>query len=160
MNIRNIYFLLISVFLISFTSCKKSSSISPTPVGPTKIDVPAGAGDGVTFINGGTSAIFNLYAPGKTSVSLIGDFNNWTASSKYTMTNSTDGTRWWVQVDNLVATTEYAYQYFIDGTLKVGDPYCHKILDPDNDKYIPASVYPNLKAYPTNLTTGIVSVMQ
>jgi len=160
MNIRIIYFLLISFFLISFTSCKKSSSISPTPVGPTKIDVPAGAGDGVTFINGGTSAIFNLYAPGKKSVSVIGDFNNWTTGAKYTMTNSTDGTRWWVQVDNLVATTEYAYQYFIDGTLKVGDPYCHKILDPDNDKYIPASVYPNLKAYPTNLTTGIVSVMQ
>jgi len=160
MKIRNIYFLLVAVFLISFTSCKKSSSITPIPGNSTKVDVPAGAGDGVTYINGGTSAIFNLYAPGKKSVSVIGDFNNWTAGSKYAMTNSTDGTRWWVQVDNLVATTEYAYQYYIDGTLKVGDPYCHKILDPDNDKNIPSTVYPNLKAYPTGLTTGIVSVMQ
>ena len=160
MKIRNICFLLISILLISTTSCKKNASITPTPVGPTKIDVPAGANDGVTFINGGASAIFNLYAPGKKSVSLIGDFNNWIASSKYTMTNSTDGNRWWVQVDNLVATTEYAYQYYIDGTLKVADPYSRKILDPDNDKYIPASVYPNLKAYPTGLTTGIVGVMQ
>ncbi len=163
MNIRNLTFLLSFIFAISLVSCKKGTSIAPTPlppVGPTKTDVPAGAGDGVTFINGGTSAIFNLYAPGKKSVSLIGDFNSWTASAKYTMTNSTDGNRWWVQIDNLVATTEYAYQYLIDGTLKVADPYSRKILDPDNDKYIPASVYPNLKAYPTGLTTGIVGVMQ
>jgi len=40
--------------------------------------------------------------------------------------------------------------------LKVGDPYTHKVLDPANDPGIPASVYPNLKAYPAG-QTGIVS---
>jgi 1,4-alpha-glucan branching enzyme len=159
MNLRNFYLLFIGILLVSFTSCKKS----PPPVNNTgnvtgnKKDVPAGANDGVTFINSGTSVIFNLYAPGKQSVTLIGDFNCWAASSKNAMTNSTDGTRWWLQVDNLDPNKEYAYQYLIDGTLKVADPYTEKVLDPDNDKYIPSVTYPNLKAYPAGSTTGIVS---
>ncbi len=33
-------------------------------------------------------------------------------------------------------------------------------MDPDNDRGIPSSVYPNLKAYPTGKTTGIVTVTQ
>ena len=55
--------------------------------------------------------------PEKTSVYVIGDFNNWTPSATYKMTNSTDGNRWWVEVDNLDPTKEYAYQYYIDGRL-------------------------------------------
>ncbi|HVW98805.1 MAG TPA: alpha-amylase family glycosyl hydrolase [Mucilaginibacter sp.] len=162
---RNLYLMLISVLLISFTSCSKKASPGggsgnvPDP-NPTAKDVPAGAGDGVTFINGGKSAIFNLYAPNKKSVTITGDFNDWSVDAKYNMTNSTDGTRWWIQIDNLDPNTEYAYQYYVDKSFKIGDPYCEKILDPDNDKYIDNSVYPNLKAYPTGKTTGIVSVMQ
>lgn len=165
MKMRNLYLMLISVLLISFTSCSKKASPGggsgnvPDP-NPTAKDVPAGAGDGVTFINGGKSAIFNLYAPNKKSVTITGDFNDWSVDAKYNMTNSTDGTRWWIQIDNLDPNTEYAYQYYVDKSFKIGDPYCEKILDPDNDKYIDNSVYPNLKAYPTGKTTGIVSVMQ
>jgi len=164
MKMRNLYLLLISVLLISFTACSKKASVDkgsgnvPDP-NPAAKDVPAGAGDGVTFINGGKSAIFNLYAPGKKTVAITGDFNDWSTDSKYDMTNSTDGSRWWIQIDNLDPNTEYAYQYYIDGSFKIGDPYTEKVLDPDNDKYIDASIYPGLKAYPTK-TTGIVSVMQ
>jgi glycosidase len=170
MNTRNLYLLLTGILLVGFTSCKKSPSAvqgsgnvtgSGGTTNPTGKDVPSGAADGVTFINNGTSAIFNIYAPGKKSMKIIGDFNAWSATdAKYNMYNSTDGTRWWVQVDGLNPNTEYAYQYYIDGTLKVADPYSHKILDPDNDKNIPTTVYPNLKAYPTGKTTGIVSVME
>lgn len=166
MKIRNLYLLLAGILLAGAISCKKTPSADkgsgnvPDP-NPTAKDVPAGAGDGVTFINGGKSAIFNLYAPNKKSVTLTGDFNGWsTTDTKYAMTNSTDGSRWWIQVDNLDPNTEYAYQYYVDKSLKIGDPYCEKVLDPDNDKYIDASIYPNLKAYPTGKTTGIVSVMQ
>ncbi len=149
-------------FLLA-SSCKKNSP-TPNPVNvtpsPVAKDVPAGAGDGVTFLNNGTSAIFNLYAPGKKSVTVLGDFNSWTAGSKYTMYNSTDGTRWWVQVDGLDPSAEYAYEYLINGNLKVADPYTHKVLDSANDPYIPATVYPNLKAYPAGKGNGIVSTMQ
>lgn len=123
-------------------------------------DLPAGAKDGVTFINNGTSAIFNLYAPDKKFAYVIGDFNNWLADNKYFMKKTPDGKRWWVQVDNLDAAKTYGYQYFVDGSIKVADPYCELILDPDNDKYVPAASYPDIPAYPITKTSGIVSVMQ
>ena len=68
----------------------------------------------------------------KNFIYVIGDFNNWSASSAYAMKNSKDGTRWWIQIDNLDPTKEYAYQYVIDGTIKVADPYTEKVLDQNN----------------------------
>jgi len=154
---RKIYILLLSVLLIGSMSCHKDpKGGGGTGNVPGKgVDPPSGSTDGVTFTNGGKSAIFNLYAPGKKSVGVIGEFNNWTAKD---MQISTDGNRWWVQIDNLDPTKQYAYQYLIDGTLKVADPYTNQVLDPNNDSGIPSSVYPNLKAYPTGSgASGIVS---
>jgi len=162
---RRIGYLLIVTVMALNVSCKKNdpgtdNSGGTGGTGTTTIPngkaVPAGAVDGVTFTNSGTSVIFNLYAPGKTSVSVIGDFNSWQPA---TMNETPDGTRWWVQIDNINPATEYAYQYLIDGTIKVADPYTEKVLDPANDGSIPASVYPNLKAYPAG-QTGIVSTFQ
>jgi hypothetical protein len=158
MNIQKIYFLAIIVVFTGLFGCKKSvSSDNSGNVTGNGSDVPANAKDGVTFINSGKSVIFNLYAPSKNSVSVIGDFNNWQPTA---MKKSTDGTRWWVQVDNIDPTKEYTYQYYIDNSIKVADPYAEKILDPDNDPNIPADTYPNPTPYPTGKTTGIVSVMQ
>ncbi|MCZ4225136.1 alpha-amylase family glycosyl hydrolase [Pedobacter rhodius] len=156
---KKIIYLLLLVTAIN-TSCKKASPDggTETPTSPS-VDLPAGAKDGVAFINSGKSAIVTLYAPGKTSVSLIGEFNNWSASASV-MKKTSDGNTWWIQIDNLDPNTEYAYQFLVDGTLKVADPYCEKILDPANDSYISAATYPNLKAYPTGKSTGIVSIMQ
>jgi len=156
---KKVFYLLLLV-AATHTACKKAATDTPepTPVNQTA-DLPAGAKDGVAFINNGTSAIVTLYAPGKTTVSLIGDFNNWSATAS-AMKKTPDGNTWWVQIDNLNPATEYAYQFVVDGNLKVADPYCEKVLDPDNDQYISATVYPNLKAYPTGKTTGIVSTMQ
>jgi glycosidase len=153
MKINNFYLFIVVAAFAFFSSCSKPKNNSNTTGNvtgnPNGKDVPAGYGDGVTFFNGGKSAIFNLYAPNKTSVHLLGDFNNWTSSSSNLMYNSTDGTRWWIEVDNLNPATEYSYEYFIDGNLKVADPYSNKILDSANDPSIPSSVYPNIKAYPS-----------
>jgi len=151
---RKIYMILMVVLLIGGMSCKKTPKGDGGSGNVTGVDPPSGSTDGVTFTNAGKSAIFNLYAPGKKSAAVIGEFNNWTPTA---MKQSKDGKRWWVQIDNLDPTKEYAYQYLLNATIKVADPYTEKVLDPDNDKYIPASVYPNLKAYPTGSTTGIVS---
>lgn len=157
MKFRNLYLLLMVVLLIGGTACKKSPKNGDGSGNVTGnqngVDPPAGSTDGVTFINAGKSVIFNLYAPKKKSVSVVGEFNGWAATA---MKNSKDGNRWWVQVDNLDPSREYAYQYVIDGTIKVADPFTEKVLDPDNDKNIPTTVYPNLKAYPSG-ATGIVS---
>ena len=162
---KTTYILIAATILLCSMGCSKKgvTDDSGTTAPPTTITVmngkplPTGAVDGVTYINSGTSVIFNIYAPNKTSVSLIGEFNNWQPTI---MNQTPDGTRWWIQIDNLDGSKEYAYQYLVNGSLKVADPYCEKILDPDNDRYIAADVYPNLKAYPTGSTTGIVSVMQ
>jgi 1,4-alpha-glucan branching enzyme len=168
MIIKNVYLLLAGLLLAGFTSCKKkdvlpgnSGNVPGDTVVSTGKALPAGAKDGVTFINSGKSVIFNLYAPGKKSISVIGDFNGWDVNdTKAVMNNTPDGKRWWVQIDNIDAATEYGYQFYIDKSLKVADPYTEKVLDPDNDSYILSDTYPNLKKYPTGKTTGNVSVFQ
>jgi 1,4-alpha-glucan branching enzyme len=157
-------YLVFCVAMVSIAlSCSKKSVTPDTQTTTTTTtvangkDLPTGAVDGVTYINSGTSVIFNLFAPGKKTVAVIGEFNNWQPTA---MTQTTDGNRWWVQIDGIDPNKEYAYQYFVDGVLKVADPYCEKILDPSNDPYISAGTYPALKAYPTGSTTGIVSVLQ
>lgn len=121
-------------------------------------ELPAGAKPGVTYINNGTSAIFALYAPNKQNVYLVGDFNNYTPDAAGFMKRTPDGNIWWTQIDGLNATTEYTYQYLVDGILKIADPYAEKVLDPANDASIPVINNANFGTYPTGKTSGIVSV--
>ncbi len=123
--------------------------------------LPAGLKDGINYnANDNTTATLVLYAPNKGNVFVVGDFNNWAQSSQYQMNITPDGLRYWIKLTGLVAATEYAFQYVIDGNLKVADYTAEKVLDPFNDQYIPAATYPNLKAYPTGKTSGIVSILQ
>jgi len=124
------------------------------------LPLPAGVRDGINYEAGDTSAILVLRAPGKTRVSVIGDFNNWVEQVAYQMNKTPDGKFFWLRITGLTASTEYAYQYLVDGSLKIADPYTQKVLDPSNDQFISAATYPNLKAYPTGKTTGIVSILQ
>jgi len=110
--------------------------------------------------NTDNSVTFLLNAPLKNDIFIIGDFNDWKLNTNHQMFKDPNGEDFWLTISGLDLTTEYAYQYLIDDGLKVADPYSEKILDPWNDKYIPESTYPNLKPYPTNFTTGIVSTFQ
>ncbi|HEX8326012.1 MAG TPA: alpha-amylase family glycosyl hydrolase [Hymenobacter sp.] len=121
--------------------------------------LPAGAKDGITYLAGGTSVILNLTAPSKQFVYVLGEFNNWQPEPGAYMNQTPDGTRWWIQINGLTPGREYGYQYLVDGTLRVADPYSEKILQGD-DSFIPSVTYPNLKPYPTGATTGNVSVLQ
>ncbi|RPD48370.1 T9SS C-terminal target domain-containing protein [Hymenobacter sediminis] len=134
-------------------------TVAPLPASTKK--------DGITYLNGGTSAVLTLTAPLKKSVYVIGDFNNWQPGPAYqlkrtdtTTANRAADDRWWVQIDGLDPNQEYAYQFLVNETQRVADPFTEKVLDPDNDKYISAETYPNLKPYPVGKTTGIVSVLQ
>ena len=100
---------------------------------------------------------FVLYAPGKTSVYLIGDFNNWQISESYKMEKT--GDRFWIKIGNLQKGKEYICQYLIDGSIRIADPYANKISDPWNDKDISSTIYPNLISYPTGKTTEIAMVV-
>ncbi len=108
--------------------------------------------------NGDGTVTFVLQAPLKTDVFLIGGFNNWTLNGTYQMKK--DGNTFWLTVNGLDPNTEYAYQYFVDYSIKVADPYAKKILDPNNDQFISNTTYPSLMAYPTGDATGNVSTFK
>jgi 1,4-alpha-glucan branching enzyme len=124
--------------------------------------LPAGAQTGINYGSDNKSVTLVLYAPGKSRVCVIGEFtgSNWQEQSQFEMNKTPDGNSWWITINNLTSGKEYAYQFLVDGILKIADPYTEKILDPVNDQYISSTTYPGLKAYPTGLTTGIVSLLQ
>lgn len=129
---------------------------------PNVAALPVGVRDGINYLPGNTSVTLVLNAPGKTRVSVIGEFpgSNWAEQTAYVMNKTPDGNYWWLQINGLTPGLEYAFQYLVDGSLKVGEPYAEKILDPSNDGFITATTFPSLKPYPTGLTSGIVSVLQ
>ncbi len=118
--------------------------------------IPANVKDGVNISNDKVTLV--LTAPNKQSVFVIGDFNHWSLEQDYQMKR--DGDKFWITLDNLDTDKEYAYQYYVDYELKVADPLSTKILDPFNDQYIPKETYANIKAYPSGLTEGNVSVFK
>lgn len=128
--------------------------------GTTVAPLPAGLKQGINYETDPTACTLVLYAPLKTRVSVLGDFNNWTESSSYQMNQTPDGTTYWLRITALTSGVEYAYQYLVDGSLKVADYNTEKILDPSNDQYISATTYLDLKSYPAGKTTGIVSLLQ
>lgn len=123
--------------------------------------LPAGVRDGINYINT-TTATLVLYAPGKGRVAVIGDLpgNNWTEQSTFQMNKTPDGNRWWITLTGLTPGTQYSFQYLVNGTLRIADPYAEEIQDPYNDQYISSSTYPGLKPYPTGYTTEVVSILQ
>lgn len=138
-------------------------SVLVTIVGETLIaPVPEGIQEGINIseINLG-EVTFNLFAPGKGLIYLIGDFNNWQFDNSYILNQDLAGDFHWLTIDGLTTDEEYAFQYFlVDDELRISDPYSEKILDDWNDPWIEDETYPNLKDYPTGSTNGIVSVFQ
>jgi 1,4-alpha-glucan branching enzyme len=129
-------------------------TVKPQPV---VAEPPAGTREGINYL-APDRVVLSLFAPHKSFVYVIGEFNNWTASPGFLMKRTADGNRYWLELTGLPAGQEVAFQYLVDGSLAVADPYTHKILDPENDPYLKAS-YPGLKAYPPK-ARGIVSVLQ
>ena len=122
--------------------------------------LPSGIVDGINYEAGDTSVVLVLYAPHKSQIVVVGDFNNWTQSSAYQMNETPDSLRYWLRIKGLTAGKEYAYQYVIDGSLIVADYNAEKILDKANDPYISTTTYPNLKVFPSAASGNIVSVLQ
>jgi len=122
-------------------------------------ELPTGVIDGINYINE-TTVVLSLLAPEKESVFVLGDFNNWEVADGYEMKITPDGLRFWVEISGLESGQEYIFQYLIDGTIMVADPYTDKVSDPWRDHEIDNSTYPNLIEYPTGKASGIAAVLQ
>jgi 1,4-alpha-glucan branching enzyme len=140
----------------------KSDTLNFVVAAPNTVAaLPIGLKDGINYDpNDNTTATLVLYAPSKSNVFVIGDFNNWQQTAQYQMNITPDSKRYWIKLTGLTPQVEYAFQYVIDGNLKVADYTVEKILDPFNDQYIPSTTYPNLKPYPVGKTSGIVGILQ
>ncbi len=99
---------------------------------------------------------------------IIGDFNNWTLANNETsrMYRDNDKGCWWITVTGLDPKKDYRYQYHVgdkgengDVVIRMADAFCEKVLDPDNDKWIPSSTYNEDMTYP-EFGSGVVSVVR
>lgn len=131
--------------------------------------LPAGVQEGINVINSSTVTLvlYDKDAQGKRHdfAYVVGDFNGWTLSNddKSRMYRDETAGCWWITLSGLDAAKEYAFQYYIGNkngeTLRLADAYTEKILDPDNDKYIPTSTYNESMNYPDG-GRGIVATFR
>jgi glycosidase len=120
--------------------------------------LPTGLKKGINYISN-TSVSLVLEAPKKQIAYAVGDFSNWQVSDNYRLTPTPDGKFFWVEINNLTPNKDYVFQYWVDGTIKIADPYADQVADPFNDLLIPAATYPNLPVY-NKLENGIASVFR
>ena len=129
----------------------------PSPV--TNEARPAGVKNGINY-NSNTSVTLVLHAPNKSNVFLIGDMNDWSKLNAYQLKK--DGEYWWITLNDLTPGRIYGFQYLVNGTIRVSDPYTELVLDPWGDAWINEhhNRFPDLKPYPTGKTDGLVATFQ
>ena len=123
---------------------------------------PAATRDGINYVSN-SSVRLSLFAPYKEFVYVLGDFNDWSPSADYLMhkeIHGADSTWFWLEIDDLSPGQEYAFQYLVDGDLRIADPYSELTLHPEDDPYIPSSIYQDIPAYPYGKTSFSVGVLQ
>lgn len=130
-------------------------------VGPTIDEArPAGIREGVTIVDDST-VIFCLYAPFKQSVFVIGDFNDYSVRNEDMMKRDkvdSLNTYFWLRKSGFKPGTEVGYQYLVDGTIRVGDPFAHGALSESLEgEILSGNRYPNLKRYPRGKTKEFVT---
>lgn len=155
-----------SDFFIKNITDKKFKGFEPATA--KMASVPAGTLPGINITNQTTVtlALYDADASQKRfdHAHVVGDFNQWTLANDATsqMQYDTQSKLWWITLSGLDPNKEYAFQYYLkkgETVSRVADPYSRKILDPNNDKYIPSSTYPENKTYPSG-GRGIVSTFK
>lgn len=155
---QEIDYTLIAKATVSGTSVYDTAYVCvPAPV--TNQARPSGTLAGINYVDNNTVTLV-LQAPNKTRAFVIGEMNDWATKNAYQMKK--DGEYFWLTLTGLTPGKIYGYQYQVDDDIKISDPYTEMVLDPWSDQWInkTSTIYPNLKPYPTNKTTGIVATFQ
>lgn len=123
-------------------------------------DYPGGTPRMGCVPNGDGTVTFCLAAPGKTSVQLVGSWNDYEIDSRYLMKyQDYQGQRYfWTIVSGLADDVYYPYYFIVDDTYRVGDPYAHLVLDPYNDRYLATDVWPDMPQYPSQVQGVVLGV--
>ena len=120
--------------------------------------MPQGLVEGINVVDASTVTLV-LYDLDKNNrrkdyAHVVGDFNQWTLSNDEhsQMTRDEQAGCWWITLTGLEPGREYAFQYYVgmkgEEPIRLADAYTTKVLDPDNDQYIPASTYNESLTYP------------
>ena len=126
-----------------------------------EVSLPSGLKDGINFDPANPSkATFVLHAPDKKVVHWIGSQNNWEISNEYLMNYDPAKDRFWIEIDGLTANSDILYQYLVDYSIAIADPYSHLILDPWNDQDIESETFSDIPSYPTGKTTNAITWFQ
>lgn len=128
--------------------------------------MPQGLVEGINVVDASTVTLvlYDLDKNGqrKDYAHVVGDFNQWTLSNDEhsQMTRDEQAGCWWITLTGLEPGREYAFQYYVgmkgEDPIRLADAYTTKVLDPDNDQYIPASTYNESLTYPKD-GRGIVA---
>ena len=114
--------------------------------------IPAYIRQGISYDpNDPTKVGLAIFAPFKSSVHVIGSFNDWAVNANYLMKrDSANPDLFWLELTGLTPLQVYTFQYRTADGIKVADPYSPLVLSPDDDPLINqnATVYPNLPVYP------------
>ena len=138
----------------------KNFNVILTP-NPQEVSVPSGMIDGINWNeNNPSEATLVLYAPEKDFVHVIGNFNNndWQLSNTYLLNKDTAQDRFWITLNNLDnGNPDVLFQYLIDATVTVADPYSTYVLSEYDDGFISETTFPNIPDYPSGKTTHAVT---
>ena len=122
--------------------------------GPSFQPAPAGFERGIT-VTGPNSVHLQLFAPGKSDVFVVGNFNDWTPTLASRMFRGTDSGTFWINLDN-IEVEDLIFQYLVDFEIQVADPYSTLVLNSFDDNFINESVFADIPDYP-NRGEGPVS---
>jgi glycosidase len=122
-------------------------------------ELPDGSKPGINHISA-TSSRLVLLAPQKSNAYVIGDFNDWKIRTDYFMKRTPDGHFFWIDLEDLEADQNYAFQYLVDGHIIIADPFSELVLDKNNDPFINDVTFPNLHPYPLDKADGYVSLLR
>ena len=114
---------------------------------------PGGTPKMGTVRNDDGSVTFCIAAPKKTSMLLRGSWDNYGVHAMKKQTVN-DMPYYWTTVSGLEDGKDYIYFYVVEGTKAVGDPYANLVLDPWNDQWISAEVFPDMPKYPSEVVSG------
>ena len=103
--------------------------------------------DGLNILS--NSVVFVLNAPGKQFINLVGSFNNWEISSDYLMKYDENLNKFWFELSGLDKESYHSYQYLVDGSIYIADPYSTIILDSYNDSYICRTLECGFSSFPS-----------